>query len=233
MCGTRHFINRKIQIGALLLFEGCVIFANVSSARESTGERKTTAEPALKSEPRRPARKGRWQVKQVSNPSGRPALLQASRPSEVRLSVRSRRLSRKTRRSGEGLAPLARDARAWAAGHPARDRRLARARAARDAAPVGSDGGGHGGASRGARRPDRSGTGGAVVRDWTYSGSGPHGPAVAGIGGAVWRAALAETAEACPSCRRPWSGRDLCPSLRGVRPCPARTRKRRISVQRA
>lgn len=47
---------------------------------------------------------------------GRLKLLRASRPSEARSPVRSERLSRKMQRSGEGLVPLARDARAWAAG---------------------------------------------------------------------------------------------------------------------
>jgi hypothetical protein len=47
LCGTEDFINRKIQISAILLFERCPIFAKVSSARESTGERQNICNARL------------------------------------------------------------------------------------------------------------------------------------------------------------------------------------------
>lgn len=134
-------------------------------ARESTGERKSDlrSPPESLSQGARP--RGRVAGKADERSSGAAGVSSGLTVFGSQVAGPVGRLSRKTRRSGEDLALLARDARAWAAGRSARDADHQSRRAARDAAPVESDGGRHGGASRGDGGSNRSGTGGAAEQD--------------------------------------------------------------------
>jgi hypothetical protein len=95
--------TEKFKIDAFYCSKNADSLPVFAPARESTGERQDACKASLKAPARAPIRKGRRQVKQTSDPPGRQVLLRASRPSEARSPVRSKRLSRKMRRSGEGL----------------------------------------------------------------------------------------------------------------------------------